>query len=68
MFVPTRAMAWVLALVTLGLVIVWFLAMTGEFLDQTLLGSYTGYHAVAVLAAVTGVLALVAALLRGTRV
>ena len=68
MFVPTRAMTWVLALVTLGLVIVALLAMTGEILDRTILGNYTGYHALAVLATVTGVLALVAALLRGTRV
>lgn len=45
MFVPTRAMTWVLALVTLGLVIVALLAMTGEILDQTILGDYTGYHA-----------------------
>ena len=65
MHVSTRAVAWSLGLFTVGLVVIAILAMTGAMgLDRTVIGSYTGFHVIGVLVAATGVLALVAALLR----
>ena len=66
MHVSTRGVAWSLGLFTVGLLIVAILAMTGAMgLDETVVGTYTGFHVIGVLVAAAGVLALVAALLRG---
>ena len=65
MHISTRAVAWFLGLITLGLFVVALLAITGS-LGHTVIGTYTGFHVLGVLIAVAGVLALVAALLRGT--
>ena len=68
MKVPSRALAWSLGILTVGLVVIAVLAMTGAMgLDETVIGSYTGFHVIGVLVAAAGMLALVAALLRGTR-
>jgi len=65
MHVSTRAVAWSLGVFTVALLAAAILAMTGLIsLDDTVFGTYTGLHVVGVLVAFTGVLALVAALLR----
>ena len=64
MTISARAVAWLLGLLTLALLAVAALAMTGALAD-TVFSTYSGFHVLGVLIAAVGVLALVAALLRG---
>ena len=67
MGISTRAVAWVLGVFTVALIVVAVLAMTGA-IAESIIGGYTGFHVIGVLIAATGVLALVAGLVRRTRV